>query len=109
MRAHDMCRWPGSVLGVRLLLLLMPMATGGGMGGGGMGGGGMGGGGMGGGGMGGGGKSGGSESGGGDTGGGETGGGEMGGSGGGEDQPPLSFLAFSRIRSRAQGRPTCAT
>eukprot|EP01046_Picozoa_sp_COSAG06_P095469 COSAG06_NODE_41588_length_389_cov_4.603448_1_plen_111_part_10 len=41
MRAHDMCRWPGGVLGVRLLLLLMPMATGGGgMGGGGMGGGG---------------------------------------------------------------------
>jgi hypothetical protein len=36
MRAHDMCRWPGGVLGVRLLLLLMPMATGGGMGGGGL-------------------------------------------------------------------------
>jgi hypothetical protein len=98
MRAHDMCRWPRGVLGVRLLLLLMPMATGGGMGGGGMGGGGMGGGGTGGGGMGGGGmgtpreESDGSESGGSDMGGGETGGGEMGGSGGGEDQPPLSFL-----------------
>eukprot|EP01046_Picozoa_sp_COSAG06_P120544 COSAG06_NODE_67929_length_247_cov_41.662162_1_plen_26_part_01 len=26
MRAHDMCRWPRGVLGVRLLLLLMPMA-----------------------------------------------------------------------------------
>ena len=34
----------------------------------------------------------GSESGGSDMGGGETRGGEMGGSGGGEDQPPLSFL-----------------